>query len=158
MPTSRITFVGDLYFQADGIPDSGQTLRFSNQCASNSLPYSRTIELTEDWIPFDYGWIPKEFIGLLILRNEGVQRQVYPSFEELRNDEQRIILIGYCPKLSVEEKNRTMWSHVLDETEPEPLFRIRPNQGCLIELVDPSKWWLCCMKGTTRCCLFLTPN
>lgn len=69
---------------------------FSAFLATREQVYPRRIrELTEEWIPLDYGPLPQRDVGLVLIENRaGKDRRTIPSVQEYNEIQEQLLLVS----------------------------------------------------------------
>jgi hypothetical protein len=94
-PSSRITVVETVYHQQSGGQPTAVVNRHGRPLDTDEAPYTRQVNLTEEWQALDLGWLEGN-VGMLVLSNEeGKGYTVNPPRSELEDVRRRIVEVTY---------------------------------------------------------------
>jgi hypothetical protein len=126
------------YYQQHGEDPIQQTCVFSDYCPpSNEEPYGRRINVTEDGVLLDLGWLKGKPIGVVLIENRSGKNRVKPTEEELEDQKKQIIVV----------------------TDGDgPGFKIRPGRFAFVEPVDATTLRLTSLHGTVKAHVLVCPD
>ena len=94
--SSRITATLTVHHQLAGEQPQMFPFAYSKLLHTDHEHYHRTMKATDDWTPLDFGWVPSQDVGFLIVHNlEGTKPDVIPTEEEKIELAQRTIELSY---------------------------------------------------------------
>lgn len=135
-PRARLTVVEMVYYQAPGEQPESYTCNFCRELLSEEQPYQRKKLATEEWKPLDFGWV--DVAGQLVITNdEGKNRQVTPSPEELAVLAEKVIQVS------------TFATDFYWKVPPGESMRAYPSDH---------KLFIRCTKGTARYTITVIPE
>jgi hypothetical protein len=93
----RLTYVVNLYLEHLGDQPFGVQYVGVRILEEKEEPYSRRIVVTGEWKPVDFGWVPTDKVGCVVVENlEGKHLAAYPSKEEQEDINKRVVEVSYC--------------------------------------------------------------
>ena len=92
LPKNRFTVSEIFYFQEVGSSPFTLDLTHSRNVDSEEQVYSRKTRIKDEWSPIEVGGLEEP--SLVIIKNEVVQYQTYPTPEQRMLDETRVLLLG----------------------------------------------------------------
>lgn len=142
---SRLTVVENIYFQNPN--EQPTVLENSFGCWIDAIeqPYLRRTKIGESWEQLEAGWLAKEKVGMLVIRNdEGKFPTTYPTDQERKIVESRVIEVFY----------RGGSPPVLT---PSACFIIPPGESIRVQPVNLANLSIRCRSGEARYTLAVFP-
>lgn len=116
---------------------------FTRTLASDEQPYTRRVKVGSEWQALDTGWLDGACGMLVLVNNEGLNRQTIPTAEERQETAARVIELGFC-------RDR-------DFAEPVAFGLVRPGESSRLEPTEPKALYLRCRSGTASVSIGLLP-
>ena len=143
----RMTVVSKVYYAGPRQQTHDPNLSFSRFLEGAEEPYRRTTTVGEDWQELDLGWL-KDRQGFLCVKNdEGSQRRVNPTEDELIDSNKRVLELGTFPQ-----------ALEVAGAQPSPFARIRPGESCQFEPCTAARLRIRCKHGSVRVVFFAIPE
>jgi hypothetical protein len=133
---ARVVVLDTTYHQAAGGSPTAVDHKWSRWLETDEQPYQRRMQVQQEWIPLDYGWLTN--VGLVMMQNVGRKFHVKPTDAEKALAARDVVEIGAAIPSS----------HEFDEVPSiNPLFCIRPGESFRAEPVAGSKLYVRSSSG-----------
>ncbi len=146
LPRSRLTVVTKVYVNLPGENTIGpEPISYYRWLESEERPYSRTINVPEQWQALDLGWLFNQSIAYVVFSND-TKRPLGKVPEQSVIDEWRdkVIEVG----TQIGDSGGVV----------EPILYFSPEEGLGLSPTSPKNLRVRCRKGTAKLTYYIVPG
>lgn len=146
LPRSRLTVVTKVYVNLPGENTIGpEPISYYRWLESEERPYSRTINVSEQWQILDLGWLYNQDIAHIVFSND-TKRSLGKVPEQSVLDEWRdkVVEIGIAPDAL--------------NAVTIPITFFLPEEGLSLSPTSPKSLRVRCRKGTAKLTYYVVPG
>lgn len=155
---SGITVVEQVYHYQMGHEPTLVESRYNRPLAEDEQPYVRRLLVDGEWRPLDMGWLAAASL-MVIVNEEGHFRQAYPTDDQRKEAEARVIEVGMMCNVPADRTGpRDM--HSSSKTVPAvvPCWEVGPRESSRVTPIAGAVYSLRCRSGKGKCTLHLFPR